>query len=122
MWERLLHGRAAKLATLVPLAFGRVLIGHLREVEMSNVFVIGNGPERVEKPLTSALWRSYRATKCASLLRETMWSMVQEIHSELDFDYPAWHTAQDDLDNVEENVEEGVDDEGHDVLDDELGR
>lgn len=43
-----------------------------------------------EKPLTPALWRSYRAMKCASLLRETMWSMVQEIHSELDFDYPAY--------------------------------
>jgi thiamine kinase-like enzyme len=43
-----------------------------------------------ERPLTSALWRSYRAMKCASLLRETMWSMVQEIHSELDFDYPAY--------------------------------
>ena len=28
--------------------------------------------------------------KCAALLRETMWSMVQEIHSELDFDYPAY--------------------------------
>jgi thiamine kinase-like enzyme len=43
-----------------------------------------------ERPLTSALGRSYRAMKCASLLRETMWSMVQEIHSELDFDYPAY--------------------------------
>ncbi len=43
-----------------------------------------------ERPLTSQLWRSYRAMKCASLLRETMWSMVQEIHSELDFDYPAY--------------------------------
>jgi len=43
-----------------------------------------------ERPLTSALWRSYRAMKCASLLRETMWSMVQEIHSELHFDYPAY--------------------------------
>ena len=45
-----------------------------------------------ERPLTPALWRSYRAMKCASLLRETMWSMVQEIHSELDFDYPAYTT------------------------------
>ncbi|WP_119300808.1 phosphotransferase [Dongia deserti] len=43
-----------------------------------------------ERPLTPQLWRSYRAMKCASLLRETMWSMVQEIHSELDFDYPAY--------------------------------
>ncbi len=32
-------------------------------------------------------WVSYQAMKCASLLRESMWSMVSEIHSELDFDY-----------------------------------
>ena len=32
-----------------------------------------------------ALWRRYSAMKCASLLRETMWSMVSEIHSDLDF-------------------------------------
>jgi hypothetical protein len=28
--------------------------------------------------------------KCASLLRETMWSMVSEITSQLDFDYSAY--------------------------------
>ena len=28
--------------------------------------------------------------KCASLLRETMWSMVSELHSTLDFDYAAY--------------------------------
>jgi hypothetical protein len=36
------------------------------------------------------LLRSYRAMKCASLLREAMWSMVSEIHSTLDFDFPAY--------------------------------
>lgn len=35
-------------------------------------------------------WRAYTAMKCASLMRETMWSMVSEIHSELDFDYAAY--------------------------------
>lgn len=35
----------------------------------------------------TALWRSYAAMKCASLLRETMWSMVSELTSILDFDY-----------------------------------
>jgi thiamine kinase-like enzyme len=39
------------------------------------------------------LWRRYRAMKAAAALREAMWSMVQEIHSDLDFDYPAY-TAQ----------------------------
>lgn len=34
--------------------------------------------------------RRYSAMKCASLLRETMWSMVSEVHSTLDFDYVAY--------------------------------
>lgn len=58
-------------------------------------------------PLTPAQRRSYEAMKCASLLRETMWSMVSEIHSKLDFDYvtytadnlarfdSAWRVLQD---------------------------
>ena len=33
---------------------------------------------------------SYSAMKCASLLREAMWSMVSELHSALDFDYVAY--------------------------------
>lgn len=40
-----------------------------------------------EAPLTPQLAHQYHAMKCASLLRETMWSMVSEIHSEIDFDY-----------------------------------
>lgn len=44
-------------------------------------------------PLDADLWRRYRAMKAAAALREAMWSMVQEIHSQLDFDYPAY-TAQ----------------------------
>jgi thiamine kinase-like enzyme len=38
----------------------------------------------------AALWRKYRAMKAAAALRETLWSMVSEQHSELDFDYPAY--------------------------------
>lgn len=38
-------------------------------------------------PLDRQLLRRYRAMAAASLLRETMWSMVSEIHSTLDFDY-----------------------------------
>jgi thiamine kinase-like enzyme len=33
---------------------------------------------------------SYGAMKCASLLRESMWSMVSEITSKIDFDYAAY--------------------------------
>ncbi|NGM45729.1 phosphotransferase family protein [Rhodobacter sp. SGA-6-6] len=37
-----------------------------------------------------ALWRGYRAMKAAAALRETMWSMVSELHSDLDFDFAAY--------------------------------
>lgn len=40
-----------------------------------------------DRPLTDELFHRYHAMKCASLLRETMWSMVSEIHSDIDFDY-----------------------------------
>lgn len=43
-----------------------------------------------EKPVSDELRHRYHAMKCASLLRESMWSMVQEIHSTLDFDYKAY--------------------------------
>jgi thiamine kinase-like enzyme len=39
------------------------------------------------------LWRRYAAMKAAAALREAMWSMVQEIHSDLDFDYAAYTAA-----------------------------
>jgi thiamine kinase-like enzyme len=44
-------------------------------------------------PADAGLLRRYAAIKCASALRETMWSMVQEMHSTLDFDYPAYTDA-----------------------------
>ncbi len=44
-------------------------------------------------PPAPDLLRRYGAIKCASALRETMWSMVQEMYSTLDFDYPAYTDA-----------------------------
>ena len=41
-------------------------------------------------PLDEHLRHRYNAMKCASLLREAMWSMVQEHHSDLDFDFVAY--------------------------------
>ena len=41
-------------------------------------------------PPDDGLWRRYGAMKCASLMREAMWSMTSEIHSALDFDYVAY--------------------------------
>lgn len=43
-----------------------------------------------EQPLRDELWRRYQAMKCASLLRETLWSMVSELHSTIDFDYAVY--------------------------------
>ena len=43
-----------------------------------------------EAPSDGARLRGYEAMKCASLLRETLWSMVSEIHSTLAFDYAAY--------------------------------
>jgi thiamine kinase-like enzyme len=45
-----------------------------------------------ETPVTDALRRRLKAMKCASLLRESMWSMVSEIHLDIDFDYVAYTT------------------------------
>jgi len=43
-----------------------------------------------ETPLGDRQWRRYGAMKCASLLREAVWSMIQERHSALDIDYVAY--------------------------------
>lgn len=43
-----------------------------------------------EQPVNDLLIRQYQAMKCASLLRETMWSMVSEIHSQIDFDFVSY--------------------------------
>ncbi|MES2548583.1 MAG: choline/ethanolamine kinase family protein [Pseudomonadota bacterium] len=44
-------------------------------------------------PPDADLWRRYRAMKAAAALREAMWSMVQESHSKLDFDYRTYTAA-----------------------------
>ena len=57
-----------------------------------------------DQPADERLWRAFAAMKCASLLRETLWSMVSEIHSELDFDYGAY-TAEN-LERFEKTLAE----------------
>ncbi len=42
------------------------------------------------KPADALLWRRYGAMKAASALRETLWSMVSEIVSDLEFDFAAY--------------------------------
>lgn len=43
-----------------------------------------------DAPVTAELLHRYTAMKCASLLRETMWSMVSEQTSKLDIDFAAY--------------------------------
>ncbi len=43
-----------------------------------------------EAALTDELRHRYAAMKCASLLREAMWSMVSEHSSSVDFDFVAY--------------------------------
>lgn len=43
-----------------------------------------------EKSMSDEVWSKYQAMKCISLLRETMWSMVSEHYSKLEFDYSAY--------------------------------
>ncbi|HEX6144006.1 MAG TPA: choline/ethanolamine kinase family protein [Geminicoccaceae bacterium] len=45
-----------------------------------------------ERPPDDELRGRYMAMKCASLLREAMWSMVSEHHLAVDFDYVAYTT------------------------------
>ena len=52
-----------------------------------------------EKAVSPDLWKRYFAMKCASLLREAMWSMVSEIHSTIDFDYVQY--TNENLDRFE---------------------
>jgi hypothetical protein len=43
-----------------------------------------------DAPPTDDLRRRYAAMRCASLLREAMWSMVSELHLSVEFDYVAY--------------------------------
>ncbi|MGD9079737.1 MAG: phosphotransferase [Desulfobacterales bacterium] len=56
-----------------------------------------------EQPVTDGLRRRLAAMKCVSLLRETLWSIVSEIHSTLDFDYVGY--TKKNLDRFENAYE-----------------
>jgi thiamine kinase-like enzyme len=43
-----------------------------------------------DRPADALLWRRYLAMKAASALRETLWSMVSEITSDLEFDFATY--------------------------------
>ena len=46
-----------------------------------------------EKKINSEILLKYNSMKCASILRESMWSMVSEITSEIDFNYENINTS-----------------------------
>ncbi len=52
-----------------------------------------------DAPISDQTRRGFEAMKCASLLRETLWSMVSEIHSQLDFDFVEY--TRENLDRFE---------------------
>lgn len=56
-----------------------------------------------EKPVNKELLMKYNAMKTASLLRETMWSMVSELTSKLDFDYGEY--TQENLNKFSKSYE-----------------
>jgi len=56
-----------------------------------------------QQPVTDRLRRRLAAMKCVSLLRETLWSIVSEIHSTLDFDYENYTSKN--LDRLENALE-----------------
>lgn len=76
--------------------------------DLANLVSNNEFPEKLEQELlemyfeqtiSADLWKCYFAMKCASLLREAMWSMVSEIHSTLNFDYVKYTT--DNLERFE---------------------
>ncbi len=52
--------------------------------------------------IDSELFNKYNCLKSASLLRETMWSMVSEINSDIDFDYSEY--TENNLKKFEESL------------------
>ena len=46
-----------------------------------------------QQPVTDSLRYRFTSMKCVSLLRETLWSIVSEIHSTIDFDYQKYTEA-----------------------------
>ena len=56
-----------------------------------------------QKPASDMMRRRLAAMKCVSLLRETLWSIVSEIHSTLDFDYVNY--TQKNIDRFESAYE-----------------
>ena len=71
------------------MATAKVNLSALESIPLTNPskIKIGLVVSEWNKKITDKLLEQYQAMKCSSLLRETMWSMVSEITSSLDFNY-----------------------------------
>lgn len=74
-------GFNAALFDLANLSSNNRLSPDMKEHLLAAYF--GAAPDR-------ATWRGLAVLECVSLLREALWSLVSETHSELDFDYAAY--------------------------------
>ncbi len=81
-WEY--AGFNSPLFDLGGLASNSEMSAEMRETMLEHYF---------DRPVTDQLRYRYAAMSAASLLRETMWSMVSEIHSRIDYDF-AKYTAE----------------------------
>lgn len=84
-----------------------------RLFDLANIASNAELPEESERQMLAAYygtaaddtrWRRYKAFRAASHLREAMWSMVSEIHLDLDIDYEEY--TQQNLDAFEAAYEE----------------
>ena len=84
-----------------------------RLFDLANIASNAELPEDAERRMLEAYygkaadgirWRRYKAFRAASHLREAMWSMVSEMHLDLDVDYVAY--TKDNLDAFEVAYEE----------------
>lgn len=84
-----------------------------RLFDLANIASNAEMPEELERlmieeyygaPANDRRWRRYKAFRAASHLREAMWSMVSEIHLDLDVDYVEY--TQQNLDAFEVAYEE----------------
>ena len=63
--------------------------------------------EYFEKNINNQLKYQYYAMKCASLLRETLWSMVSEIKSSIIFDYKKY--TEENLNRYNQEIKKFLD-------------
>ncbi len=94
-----------KTLIVTSLASSLVLEGCLpkeKEIIYEKIWKYQYGRTSEEKKRDSELLNKYNCLKSASLLRETMWSMVSEITSDIDFDYSEY--TENNLKKFEESL------------------